>query len=296
MTTPEPILDSAGGGSSKLGAGTLCGHLDLRAEVRPPGRTALVRQGVSVPFHLSKPYWDPDHEVLVVQVANPTAGILAGDRLDSSIEVGGGARLCVTTPSASRVFQMNSGEAVASQKFVIDAGAWLEVMPEPLVLHRKSNYRQRTRVEVASGGGLFFVDQLVPGRVGHGEVWQWEHLALDLWVRHRGKLILRERVGQSGAELQNLAESLGFGKMAAFANAILIEPQASDGSEPPVWRDAFRALHQGGLWAGASSVGPGAWSLRIVAPDGVALRTGVAAMRETLAKTVPGLRVGLRKL
>ncbi len=280
----------------ECGAVTLSGHLDLRAEVRPPGRTALVRQGVSVPFHLSKPYWDPDHGVLVVQVANPTAGILAGDQLDSKIEVGDGARLCLTTPSASRVFQMNAGEAAAVQEFAVEAGGWLEVMPEPLVLHRRSNYTQHTEVEVASGGGLFFVDQLVPGRVGHGEVWQWDRLVLDLRVRRDRKLILRERVGQSGAELQQLARSLGFGESAAFANAILVEPKTRERSEPPGWRTAFRALHQEGVWAGASAVESGAWSLRIVAPDGVALRRAVNAMREIIATDVPAMRASLRKL
>ena len=63
------------------------GNLALRAEARPDGRTVLAGQSFRAPFHLSKSYWDVDAGVLIVQVVNPTAGILAGDRLESSVAV-----------------------------------------------------------------------------------------------------------------------------------------------------------------------------------------------------------------
>ena len=63
------------------------GHLLLRAAARANGRTALAAQSFRAPYHLSKPYWDADARVLLVQVVNPTAGILAGDRLESDIAV-----------------------------------------------------------------------------------------------------------------------------------------------------------------------------------------------------------------
>ena len=85
------------------------GHLALRAIAREDGRTILATQSFRAPFHLSKPYWDEDAKTLLVQVVNPTAGILSGDRLESTIVVDSGAALLVTTPSASRVFQMNGG-------------------------------------------------------------------------------------------------------------------------------------------------------------------------------------------
>ena len=56
------------------------GHLLLRAAVREDGRTALAEQSFRAPYHLSKPYWDAEARVLLVQVVNPTAGILSGDR------------------------------------------------------------------------------------------------------------------------------------------------------------------------------------------------------------------------
>ena len=98
------------------------GHLSLRAGVGNHGRTALVSQSFRAPYHLSKPYWDEDAKTLLVQVVNPTAGILAGDRLESDISVDAGAALLVTTPSASRVFKMKAGgTAECQQRFAVGA-------------------------------------------------------------------------------------------------------------------------------------------------------------------------------
>ena len=109
------------------------GHLALRAAPRLHGRTVLAAQSFRAPYHLSKPYWDAATRTLIAQVVNPTAGILSGDQLESAISVDEGAALLLTTPSASRVFKMKEGTAACRQQFQVAAGAWLEVMPEPLV-------------------------------------------------------------------------------------------------------------------------------------------------------------------
>ena len=267
------------------------GHLSLLAAVRAHGRTVLAAQSFRAPFHISKPYWDHDARALLVQVVNPTAGILSGDRLASEISVAPDAALLVTTPSASRLFQMRDGRAECRQHFAVAAGGWLEVMPEPLVPHRGSRYHQRTTIEVATGGTLFFVDQLTPGRVGHGEAWCWERLQLDLTVRVGGELALRERLDQSGDELRTLAELAGSGPAACFANALLVstEPAAP-------WRPALAALHGDGLWLGVSALRHGGWSIKLVAPDAIRLRQALREMRRILTPYFPRLGCDPRKL
>jgi urease accessory protein len=267
------------------------GHLLLRATGREDGRTALAEQSFRAPYHLSKPYWDADARVLIVQVVNPTAGILSGDRLESDIAVGAKASLLVTTPSASRIFQMKDGAAECRQHFSVAAGGWLEVMPEPLVPHRGSRYRQVTRVDAEPGATLFFVDQLQPGRVGHDEAWQWDRLCLELEVRLGGELVLRERLDQSGGELRALAELAGSGPAACFVNALLIAEGTDEG-----WRSEVHALHRDGLWVGVSALRRGGWSLRLVAPDSVKLRQGLRDARKILAGHFPHLTADLRKL
>jgi urease accessory protein len=269
------------------------GNLSLRAATRRGGRTALASQSFRAPYHVSKPYWDADARALLVQVVNPTAGILSGDRLESDIAVESGAALLVTTPSASRVFQMKGGAAECRQRFVVDSGGWLEVMPEPLVPHRGCRYRQVTRIEVEPGGELFFADLLFPGRVAHGEAWEWEKLCLETEVRLGGELILRERFEQTGADLRALANLAGSGAEACFGNAVLM---AADHESDATWRTRVAALHDEGLWIGVSPLKKGGWSIKFVARDGMRLRRGLRDVREALAIRFPRLACDPRKL
>src|SRR5687767_9844168 len=271
------------------------GHLSLRAAVRDHGRTVLAAQSFRAPFHISKPYWDADTRALLVQVVNPTAGILSGDRLESEITVQGDAALLVTTPSASRLFQMRDGAATCRQQFTVKAGGWLEVMPEPVVPHRGSRYHQVTDVEVERGGALFFVDQLVPGRLGHGEAWSWQRLCLEITVRVSGELVLRERFDPRAEKLRALANFAGSGETACFANAILIAPQPSE-SNPPLWRSDLAKLHGEGLWLGVSSLRSDGWSIKLVARDTLQLRRAVREVRRILSAHFPRLGCDLRKL
>lgn len=269
------------------------GHLSLRAAARETGRTALMAQAFRAPYHLSKPYWDADAKTLLVQVVNPTAGILSGDRLESEIAVDAGAALLVTTPSASRVFQMKEGVAECRQNFSVAAGGWLEVMPEPLVPHRGSSYRQHTRIDVAQGGELFFADLLVPGRVAHGEAWEWKNLRLETEVRVGNELVLRERFDQTGADLKALAALAGSGAGACFGNAVLIATEDASDIE---WRNTVNALHREGLWVGVSALRRGGWSVKFVAADGIRLRGALRAIRAALAQRFPRLKCDARKL
>lgn len=266
------------------------GHLRLHAATRDDQRTVLAAQSFRAPYHLSKSYWNADAETLLVQVVNPTAGILEGDVLESDIRVDERAALLVTTPSASRVFRMKNGSAECRQHFRVARDGWLEVLPEPLVPHRGSRYRQRTTIELESGGGLFFTDFLMPGRIGHGESWSWDRLCLETEVRIDGELVVRERFEQSGPELEALAALAGSGRKACFGNALLL----ASGSED--WLPEVANLHGDGVWLGVSPLRRGGWSIKFVAADSIRLRRTLAALRQRLAQVFPRMGTPTRKL
>lgn len=279
------------------------GHLALRAAARPDdGVTALTSQSFRAPYHLSKPYYDSETRTLLVQVVNPTAGILSGDRLESSVVVGPSAALLLTTPSASRVFCMRTGAPSASslQQFTVAPGAWLEVLPEPLVPHRGSRFHQRTILEVAPGGAAFYADLLFPGRIAHGETWAWDRLILELEVRSGPALLLRERLDHTAADLHALATLARAGNSACFGNAVYLAPPSSPGratDAAPPWRAALHALQTDGVWIGASQLHTGSgWSIKFVAPDGILLRRTLAAIRRILTAAAPHLACDARKL
>lgn len=271
------------------------GHLLLRAGMASCGRTVLVRQGFRAPFHLSKPYWDAEAATLLVQVVNPTAGILAGDVLRADVAVESGAALLLTTPSACRIFAMRDGSARSEQHLLVEASAWLDVWPEPIVPHRGCSFRQSTKVSIRPQGAALYADLLNVGRAAHGEAWAWDRLRLDLDVEVDGEPALCERFQGTGEELRALARLAGAGDAVAFGNAVFVPPTKA--AADLGWRDALHALQREGVWVGASPLRvPRAWSIKFVAADGILLRAVWQQIRDVLSSVVPQLRANPRKL
>lgn len=268
----------------------LDGHLMMSAARRDDGRTVLARQSFRAPFHLGKSYWDGS--VLQVQVVNPTAGILAGDRLRCEVTVGEGASLAVTTPAASRAFMMRRGVAECRQEFRVSSGGWLEYFPEPLCPHRDTDYVQRTAIHVEDGAELFWCDSLAPGRVGRGETWAWRRLQIALTVDQGRAPLLRECLDASGSELAAMAAFHGQPE-AWFATALVLSPRLAP--DDACW-EALRALHRDGVWCGVTRLPRAGWIVRVIAPRGQALRDTLAEVRRLLAEKLPALRSDWRKL
>ncbi|MEM9444408.1 MAG: urease accessory protein UreD [Verrucomicrobiota bacterium] len=169
---------------------SLEGRLELRCEEKE-GKSFLEHQYFSVPYHISKTYWN--ESVLLVQVTNPTAGIFAGDRMTSSVMVGESASLLLTSPSAQRVYSMHKGDASQHIKYTVKKGGWLEVFPELFVPQKKSRYRQECEVEIEAGGEVYFAEIIAPGRLTHGENMQFEQLDWNFKISYGGDLLSLER-------------------------------------------------------------------------------------------------------
>ena len=184
---------------------SLNGHLQLRCETRVDGVPYLSEQSFQAPVHLSKGHLSDDGKILVLTIVNPTAGFFDGDRIESDVIVGKGASLALSTPSSSRVFRTRSGkDAVCGQKFSVEAGGFLECIPEAFIPHAGARYVQKTEVNLEPGAGLLFIDWISPGRVARGEIFQYENLRWEFDLRMAGKLLARERYDMSGGELEGI--------------------------------------------------------------------------------------------
>ncbi|HXG46135.1 MAG TPA: urease accessory protein UreD [Methylomirabilota bacterium] len=270
-------------GAGRVSARRLEGYLKLVCSAGGSGRSFLSEQSFAAPFHLSKPYWDG--RVLRVQVINPTAGLFAGDRLRSDVRVGRGARLCFTTPSASRVHAMSSGQAWVEQAFEIEDGGWLEYSPAPLIPQRNSRYRQRTRVEVEAGGELLFLETMAPGRVAHGEQFGFTEVDWELDLRYAGRLLARERY-RLRPDDESLAPLRRVFPAAYFASGYVITERLTP--EDSCWSEA-RAVQTPACLVGWSRLPEAGWSLRLVAADPVSLRRCWRDLRALLARRLPEL-------
>ena len=171
---------------------SLNGHLELRCENRADGTPIIAQQSFRAPIHLSKSHIDQGH--LVQSIVNPTAGFFDGDKLESDIEVAAGAKLVLSTPSASRVYRTRSGKAaVSDQQFRVGENASLEWIPEPFIPHAGARYSQRTQIHLHPTASLLFFDWIAPGRVAMGEIFAYQELRWELDLLLDGVLIARER-------------------------------------------------------------------------------------------------------
>lgn len=269
---------------------TLSGHLSLVCSLDERGRSLISRQSFSAPFHIGKSYLDAD--VLTIQVVNPTAGLFAGDSLQSNICVESGSRLQVTTPSASRVHTMRSGCAELRQNFQIAEKAWLDFHPAALIPQKSGRYLQVTRIDLAVGGETFFMETLAPGRVARGECFEFSQLDWDLTLTYDHQLIAAERftLDPSNHSLASLRHPF---PVAWYASGYLITDRIP--ADHPCW-EQIRHLNSPDVLIGVSRLIKAGWSIRLLARDSLALRKCITATRDILATALPEMRAGARKV
>ena len=267
----------------------ITGHLRLVCGLDGRGVSSLREQSFRAPIHLSKPHWDED--TLVLNVMNPTAGLLQDDRIMQSATVRGGARLLLTMPGAARAHRVRSGWAEVTQDFTVERGGFLEVLPEVFIPQAGACYKQSTELRVETGGELLFFETIAPGRTASGEVfcYEWLQWATDLWVS--GVHLARERLRlEPGTpELEALRAQFPAGY---YGTALAVSECFGDGA------DVVRALHglqQDAAWVGASRLGErGAVCVRVLAQDAPSLRAVQEAVRTilytALGRRAPGLR------
>ena len=170
----------------------LDGGVTLGCRRNSDGVPYLSSQRFSPPVHLSKPYFDPDTNSLLVNLSCPTAGLLAGDRMLCDIEVTDQASMVVTTPGATRSHFMRSGIARVEQKFRVRDGSFLEFNPGALILQKATNLEQVTEVEVDKDAEILFVEKILPGRIAHGESFVFQKFSNRLSMKQGKQLALLE--------------------------------------------------------------------------------------------------------
>jgi urease accessory protein len=248
----------------------------------------LREQSFCAPVHLSKPYHDED--TLVVNIVNPTAGLLSGDRVHFDVSVETGARVLLTAPSASRAHRIVEGDARVTQEYRVAAGGWLESWPEIFIPQGGARYRQQTSLRVDEGGGALLIEMLAPGRTASGEIHAFTELDWETDVFLGNMKIARERyrLSPESAVLAALREQFA---TPYYASGLVVTPQLP--ATDDCWQ-RIHDLHRDDAWVGCSPLTRGGSAIRIFAAGSVELRKTVAAIRHeiyaALGRRPPALR------
>lgn len=267
----------------------LTGHLDLVCALDSRGMPVLRRQSFRAPIHLSKPHHDAG--VLVLNVVNPTAGLLEGDRIDFDVAVERGAGLLLTTPSASRAHRMRgAGVAEVSQRLSVKSGGFLEFWPELFIPQAGTRYLQRTRIDVEETAELLFFESLAPGRVASGEAFEFTELRWVTDVFAAGRQVVREHYRLRPGE-EAVAGVRAIFPEAYYASGFVVSPRL--GPQHPCWQ-AIHDLHSAEAWVGCGPLVSGGAVIKCLAAGSVPLRALLSAIREqlyaALERPIPSLR------
>lgn len=166
------------------GAPGKLGLLQLRFEAQG-GRTRLASHYATGPQRV--------HRALHLDAAVPgmafafiqsvSGGVLQGDRLGVEITVQQGAQAHVTTQSATKLYRMDRNYATQRVRVRVEAGAYLELLPDYLIPYRNARFYQEVELEVADDATLLFSDALAPGRAASGETFAYDLLCARVQAR-----------------------------------------------------------------------------------------------------------------
>jgi urease accessory protein len=159
----------------------LCGHTVLAATQQQP------------PLRVVRAFPLEDGAALV-HLHNVSGGLLGGDALELAIRVGARAQVQVTTTGATRIYRPRPGALVATQATEISIGenALLEYIPDPLIPFAGARFAQRTKIQLASGSGLFWWEIIAPGRDASGEAFAYESIEWATDLNVNGRLVAAE--------------------------------------------------------------------------------------------------------
>ena len=193
------ILLNHGGPATACSAaapGRVKGSLALHFERHPSHEaTCLVASEQEPPLRIVRPFRLEDGSVLV-HLHNVSGGLLGGDSLRTSVNVGAGAVVQLTTTGATRIYRAKKDAAASSQinHFNIAEAALLEYVPDAIIPFAESRFRQQTSIHIEMGGGLFWWEILAPGRTARGELFEYDSVELATNLTASGRTIAAEHV------------------------------------------------------------------------------------------------------
>ena len=150
------------------------GFLRLRF-ARRGASTILAQSRFSLPLQALTPLTLEDGSSYLM-LLNPTGGVLGGDHLVTEIVLEAGTHVCLTTPSATRIYRTAAKPAIVETVIRLGEEATLEYLPDHAIPHAGSALRQSLRIEMARGGRAVILDSMASGRVAHGERWSFTEM------------------------------------------------------------------------------------------------------------------------
>jgi urease accessory protein len=127
------------------------GALELRIAVEGT-ETRVIDSYAHAPFHYLPPVHRAGRSPLLT-VVNSSGGVLGGDVLDMTMDLGPGTRLTLRQQAATKVYRSGGQRARSTCRFTLGEGALLDYFPDEIIPFAGSDFSQTTEIELAAGAG-----------------------------------------------------------------------------------------------------------------------------------------------
>ncbi|MCC7370573.1 MAG: urease accessory protein UreD [Chloroflexi bacterium] len=194
------------------------------------GKTRLLTVRCRVPFHVGRVLY-PERdwpELGHVLVTMPTGGFVQGDTATMAVIVRDGARVHLTSQSATRAYRCEAAPIRQQLSLEARGDSLLEWWPDPLIPFAGSDVDQTLAVTVDERATVLLADCWLAGRVARGEIHQYARLALTTQAqRPDGAVLFRDALRLEPGKQPPL--SLGIlGDALAVGSFFLIGPGVAE--------------------------------------------------------------------
>jgi urease accessory protein len=228
-----------------------------------------------------------------IYVQSASAGLLQHDDLWNSIVVQPTAQVHYTTATPTIVHSMEEGQATHQVRIEAAPASLTEYLPEPLILFPRSRLRSTLHVSASEGSSVIAGESfLLHDYSGADGVFDWFESELRI-QRPGGAVLARDRFRLTGDVFRERWPGDNGEFVAQGSLVVLAEGRLSDALIGAV-RDELASSAE--VYAGASALrgGCGVWT-RLLAPNGLALRSAMAAAWAATREVLTGLRPAPRR-
>jgi urease accessory protein len=174
------------------------GFLGLAFE-RRGDRTVLTGRRFTLPLQALEPMDLDGTGASTLFLLNPTGGVLGGDRLETRVDLGAGCHVCLSTPSATRVYRSAGSPSRQRMTARVGAGGRFEYMPDHVIPSPGARFVQSLDLVLAPGASDVLCDAWSVGRPARGEAWLFELLDSTVTARDPEGLLFKDRFTLHGA-------------------------------------------------------------------------------------------------
>ena len=152
-------------------------------------------------------------------------GIVSGDRISVSIELGEHACIWLGTQASTKVYKAADATARATQEFTVSIGsnALLVALPDYTTCFADARFHQRQTVSLADTGSIAWLEWYSSGRRANRERWAFAELASHTVIERAGQRLLTDGLLLNDVGLGTVAERMG--EWDAIASVTLLGPQ-----------------------------------------------------------------------